>query len=84
MSLIYKEDPERFYILDNDKEIAEMTFSRIGRDKATINHTFVDSSYRGQGLADKLLDLTVKKLTEEHREIIPICSFAAKKLNRQH
>lgn len=84
MSLIYKEDPERFYILDNDKEIAEMTFSRIDRDKATINHTFVDSSYRGQGLADKLLDLTVKKLTEEHREIIPICSFAAKKLNRQH
>lgn len=84
MSLIYKEDPERFYILDNDKEIAEMTFSRIGQDKATINHTFVDSSYRGQGLADKLLDLTVKKLTEEHREIIPICSFAAKKLNRQH
>lgn len=84
MSLIYKEDPERFYILDNDKEIAEMTFSRIGQDKATINHTFVDSSYRGQGLADKLLDLTVKKLTEEHRKIIPICSFAAKKLNRQH
>ncbi|OCF97090.1 GNAT family N-acetyltransferase [Gilliamella sp. wkB308] len=84
MSLIYKEDPERFYILDNDKEIAEMTFSRIGQDKATINHTFVDSIYRGQGLADKLLDLTVKKLTEEHREIIPICSFAAKKLNRQH
>lgn len=84
MSLIYKEDPERFYILDNNKEIAEMTFSRIGQDKATINHTFVDSSYRGHGLADKLLDLTVKKLTEEHREIIPICSFAAKKLNRQH
>ena len=84
MSLIYKEDPERFYILDNDKEIAEMTFSRIGQDKATINHTFVDSSYRGYGLADKLLDLTVKKLTEEHREIIPICSFAAKKLNREH
>lgn len=82
MSLIYKEEPERFCIMDNNKEIAEMTFSRVGQDKATINHTFVDLKYRGKGLADKLLELTVKKLTEEHREIIPICSFAAKKLKK--
>jgi len=53
----------------------------IGHDKATINHTYTDPAYRGHGIADKLLELVVKKLQQEKREIIPLCSFAKNKLN---
>ena len=81
MTLLYKQEDYRFYVWnDNNQEIAEMTFTRIGQDKATINHTYTDSVYRGQGIADKLLELVVKKLRQEKREIIPLCSFAKNKL----
>ncbi|OCG31139.1 hypothetical protein A9G34_08995 [Gilliamella sp. Choc4-2] len=80
MSLIYREDLERIYVVDNNQEIAEMTFSRIGQDKAAINHTYVDPRYRGQGIANKLLSLVLKKLKQEQREIISLCSFVDKKL----
>ncbi|MCO6560958.1 MAG: N-acetyltransferase [Gilliamella sp.] len=84
MTLHFLEDNDRFYACDaNNKEIAEMTFTRVGKDKATINHTYVDSAYRGQGIADNLLDRVVEKLQQEKREIIPICSFAIKKLTRK-
>lgn len=80
----YKQDDNRVYVLsDNNKEIAEMTFTRIGMNKATIDHTFVDPVYRGKGIADKLLDLVVERLRKEQREIIPLCSFAIKKINQK-
>ncbi|OCG21683.1 MULTISPECIES: GNAT family N-acetyltransferase [unclassified Gilliamella] len=83
MSLYFLEDNDRFYACDaNNKEIAEMTFTRVGKDKATINHIYIDPVYRGQGIADSLLDIVVKKLQQEEREIIPICSFAVNKLAR--
>ncbi|OCG45193.1 hypothetical protein A9G28_12635 [Gilliamella sp. Fer1-1] len=83
MSLRFLEESNRFYVCDaNNKEIAEMTFTRVGKDKATINHTYTDPTYRGQGIADNLLELVVKRLRQENREIIPICSFAANKLVR--
>jgi len=48
MALQYKQEDDRFYVCnDNNQEIAEMTFTRIGHDKATINHTYTDPAYRG-------------------------------------
>lgn len=83
MSLQYLEDSDRFYVLDsNNQEIAEMTFTRVGLNKATINHTYIDPLYRGRGIADKLLMLVTNILQQENREVIPLCSFAAKKLNK--
>ncbi|OCG09960.1 hypothetical protein A9G13_10680 [Gilliamella sp. wkB178] len=80
MSLLYLEASNRFYVSKDNQEIAEMTFTRIGENKATIDHTYIDPNYRGQGIADKLLNLVVKTLQQENREIIPLCSFAVKKL----
>lgn len=80
MSLQYQEDDRRFYVQDNDHEIAEMTFTRIGKNKATIDHTYIDPAYRGQGIAERLLELVVETLQQENREIIPLCSFAVEKL----
>ncbi|WP_294614401.1 GNAT family N-acetyltransferase [uncultured Gilliamella sp.] len=83
MSLHYLEDSDRFYVCDStNQEIAEMTFTRIGENKATIDHTYIAPTYRGQGIADELLKLVVKALQQEKREIIPLCSFALKKLDK--
>ncbi|SCC20187.1 GNAT family N-acetyltransferase [Gilliamella intestini] len=84
MSLHFLEANDRFYVCDaNNKEIGEITFTRLGKDKATIDHTYVDPAYRGQGIADNLLDIVVRRLQQENRDIIPICSFAIKKLARK-
>lgn len=43
------------------------------------DHTFVDSSLRGQGVAGKLLDALVKDMQEQNKKIIATCSYVVKK-----
>ncbi|MDF7670353.1 GNAT family N-acetyltransferase [Orbaceae bacterium ESL0721] len=79
--LQYLQDDNRIYAkTDDGQEVAEMTFTRVGDDSATIDHTFVDPNYRGEGIADRLLHLVVEQLKQENRKIIPVCSYAVKKL----
>mgnify|MGYP001408196170 FL=1 len=47
-----KEEKERFVLLNDEQEEAgEMTWSNAGPEIMIIDHTFVDPTYRGQGLA---------------------------------
>ncbi|WP_392558516.1 GNAT family N-acetyltransferase [Orbus mooreae] len=79
------EDNERLYIKspDGKSEIAEITFSRIGDDKASINHTYVSDDYQGQGIAGQLFNLVIEKMQQEGRKIIPICSYAKQQFERR-
>lgn len=81
----YLESESRFYVpgIDDNEDIAEITYSRIGNDKASINHMYVDANYRGQGIADHLFDLLIDKMKREGRKIIPICSYAVKQFERR-
>ena len=55
-----KED-SRIYSLDNDKKVvAEITFYESENGVFTIDHTFVDESLRGQGIAGKLVEMAVE------------------------
>ena len=45
----------------------------------TIDHTFVDKDYGGQGIAAKLIDEVVKNARIEKTKIVPQCSYAVKK-----
>jgi len=65
-----------FYKLDDHgKRIAEISY--VWRDKYTIaaNHTWVDDSLRGQGIARQLLDTLVEFARKYHLKIVPICSY---------
>ncbi len=44
---------------ENERMIAEITYAPYGEDKVIANHTYVDSSLRGQGIAEMLLDRLV-------------------------
>ncbi|MEM1485919.1 GNAT family N-acetyltransferase [Oscillospiraceae bacterium PP1C4] len=70
--------PDRIFMQDeSDKLIAEVTFP--GYDNVvTINHTFVDESLRGQGIAEKLMEAVAQKLRHEHKKAILTCSYAIK------
>lgn len=81
----FLEGNNRFYIPNPNggDDIGEITYTLIGKDKASIDHTYVDINYRGQGIADRLFDLVVEKMKYDSRKIIPICSYAVKQFERK-
>ena len=72
------EDKGKFYIDENDRQIALMTYKKSGEDKITIDHTEVDSNFRGEGLGEDLVEAGVKFARENDLKIIPLCPFAKK------
>ncbi|WP_335966028.1 GNAT family N-acetyltransferase [Galbibacter sp. PAP.153] len=66
----------RFYVEDNGKTLAEMTYSVAGSDKIIIDHTDVDDSLRGMGVGLKLVETSVAYARENNIKILPLCPFA--------
>lgn len=65
-----KEEKERFVLLnDANEEAGEMTWSNAGSEIMIIDHTFVDPTYRGQGLAEKLVAAGVEKARNEGKRL---------------
>lgn len=81
----FLEDENRFYIPspDGSEDIGEIIYTRVGNDKASIDHTYVNANYRGQGLAEKLFDFVIEKMKQEKRKIIPVCSYAVKQFEKR-
>ncbi len=72
----YITEKDRIYAEDKAGNIvAEVTFpSHDG--VSTINHTFVDPSLRGQGVAAELVKLAADKILSEGNKIAATCSYA--------
>ena len=60
-----------------------MTWSNAGSEIMIIDHTFVDSAYRGQGLAEKLVAAGVEVARNEGKKIIPLCPFEKKEFDEK-
>lgn len=56
--------------------LAEVTFPNIDENTVNVNHTFVDSSLRGQGIAGKLMLELVSALKANGLKVVPTCSYA--------
>ncbi len=73
------EEENRIYLSsETGRLLAEVTFPNISEQAVTIDHTFVDPSLRGQGIAEKLLSLAVQKIKRENFKVYPTCSYAVK------
>ncbi len=72
----YTTEADRIYATDEaGKVIAEVTFpTKDGI--STINHTFVDASLRGQGVAGQLVKLAADKILAEGNKIGATCEYA--------
>lgn len=72
----YIQEKNRIYLTNDDGVmIAEITFPDIDERTVDINHTFVDNSLRGQGIAGELVEAAVVKLKEENKKIVPTCPY---------
>ncbi|MCI2033075.1 MAG: N-acetyltransferase [Lactobacillus sp.] len=74
----FEHETNRFFKNDeNGKLLAEVTFPDIDNgDAYVIDHTFVDPSLRGQGIAAELVAAVVAKARAEHKLIEPLCPYA--------
>lgn len=73
----FSHEPNRIFLLNEEKQmLAEVTFPQINENTVEINHTYVDSSLRGQGVADELLKAVVDELLSQNKKAVPTCSYA--------
>lgn len=72
----------RFFLNENGEDLAEMTYSRASDEVIIIEHTEVDPSLKGQGVANLLLDRTVEWARENNLRILPVCPFAKTMMER--
>ena len=57
------------------QRIAEISYVWSGEHKIIANHTWVDDSLRGQGVARQLLDVLVAFAREKNLKIVGTCSY---------
>jgi len=75
--MIFKHETDRIYLEnENGDVVAEVTFPVLNDEVVNINHTFVDPSLRGQGVASKLMLEVAKKLRQENKKAMISCSYA--------
>lgn len=75
MNFIHEKN--RIYVEDEQgKVIAEVDFPDVSQNKVNINHTYVDRSLRGQGVADKLLTHAVEEIRKNNKKAVATCSYA--------
>lgn len=78
-----KRGNNKFYVGETEETaIAKATWVQGGENIIVLNHTLVDPSLRGQGIAAKLVQKIVEMAREENLKIHPTCSYAVAKLNR--
>lgn len=72
----FKTEKDRIYVSDSSgKLIAEVTFpTKDG--VSTIDHTFVDPSLRGEGIAGKLVKAAAEKILKDGNKIAARCPYA--------
>ncbi len=74
----FRQEPGRIFSLDESgRLLAEVTFPQR-EGVAEIDHTFVDPSLRGQGVAGQLLKAAADTLRAEGRKARPTCSYAVR------
>jgi predicted GNAT family acetyltransferase len=72
-------EADKIYLKDNnDHMIAVVTFPRLTDGVVNIDHTYVDDTLRGQGIAGKLMEEAVSYFRENNLKSKLTCSYAVK------
>lgn len=65
----------RFFI-EEDGDVAEVSYTSLGENVISIDHTFVPPSLRGKGLGEQLIRKVIEFARAENLKINPACSYA--------
>lgn len=83
MDYIYQKN--RIYVNNEQGNmIIESTFPKYNEHTVVINHTYVDPSLRGHGVASELMDKTCAYIKEQGLHMVATCPYAVVWLKRHH
>ena len=81
--MIWNYEPGRVYYVDETNTcLAEATFVFLDNRTVDINHTYVDPSLRGQGVAGELMEAVALQLRQDGLKAVASCSYANAWLNK--
>ena len=66
----------------NGNILAYVTFPKIDQETVIMNHTYVDGSLRGQGIASILLEKAYEQIKSLNFKVVPTCSYAIEWFNK--
>lgn len=70
-------DSGRIYSVDENNELmAETTFVYKDNGEVDIDHTYVNPSLRGQGVAGKMMEVVAEYLKENKLKAVATCPYA--------
>ena len=71
-----------FYIEEDGKRVAEMTFVWAGDKVFIVDHTEVDDSLEGKGIGKQFVQHAVEFAREKGLKIIPLCTFTKRMIDK--
>ena len=81
--MTWKIEENRLYAEDVDGALlAETTFPPAGEGVVDIDHTYVDESLRGQGIAGQMMETVVGILRQRRLKALASCPYAAAWMER--
>lgn len=69
-------DSKGRFVIRQDGEEAELTFSKVQDHSWIIDHTGVPDALAGRGLGKALVKHAVEAARTENKRIIPLCPYA--------
>ena len=82
MNVLHNPAQNRFEIALEGGAVAELTYI-LKPGTLTITHTYVPRAFEGRGVAAELTKTALAYAVKEGLEVIPLCSYAVKYLERQ-
>lgn len=75
-------DKERIICIEKGSQVGEVTFPETETGVFDINHTFVDKSMQGKGIAAELVSRAIKEIRLRGGEVRASCSYARKYIEK--
>ncbi len=78
----FKTENNRILCIENGNIVGEVTFPEVSSGTYNINHTHVDGSMQGKGIAAQLVRLAINEINKRGGEVIADCSYASKYIKK--
>ena len=75
-------EKERIVCVEKGTEVGEVTFPETEEGVFDINHTFVDKSMQGRGIAAELVSRAISEIKLRGGRIKTSCSYARKYIEK--
>ena len=77
-------ESNRIFCLEKDEQVGEVTFPETSAGVFDINHTFVDPSMQGKGIAAELVRRAIEEIKSRGGKLTASCSYAQKYIEKNN